>query len=107
VSEKTAKAARKSLGPKPEDDMVRFKCVFPPCTNMIMVKAPAPGVTSGSPQHLSTLGGIPMCLKHAGMLEFHIWATTSIKFEPQRTASGLVLPGNEKYATTLKQGVPR
>lgn len=91
-----------------KQSMVRLKCVYPPCTVPVLVKPPPPGVKEGSPQHMATLGGIPMCTKHAEMLGFHIWCITNIKFEAQRTAGGLVLPGNEKFNATVKQeGVPK
>lgn len=82
--------------------MVQIKCVFPPCTTPVMVKAPPQGVTVGSPQHMSSLGGIPMCTKHGEWLGFYIWAQINIKLEAQKTASGLVLPGNPVYNAAVK-----
>ena len=86
---------------KPDDKMVRIKCMFPPCTMKVLVKPPAPGVTVGSQSHLASLGGIPMCPKHSEMLGFHIWAVTNIKFQQQQTAGGVILPGNEKFSAAL------
>ena len=96
--------AKAKTAEKANTGMVQIKCVFPPCTTPVMVKAPPPGVAVGTPQHMATLGGIPMCAKHGDMLNFHVWATLNIKMEPQRTAGGLVLPGNPNYNATIKQG---
>ena len=84
--------------------LVKLKCIFPPCPAVVLVAPPLEGVAVGSPQHMSTLGGIPMCDKHGDMLNFHVWAITSIKMEAQRTPGGLVLPGHEKFKAAVKQG---
>ncbi len=102
MSQKTAKKERKDA-PKP----ATVKCMFPPCTAKVTVAAPPEGVEVGTPQHMSTLGGIPMCPKHADWLNFYVWAATSIKLQAQQTKGGLVLPGNEKFNPTLGQAAGR
>ena len=96
-------ADKAKLADKATAGMVPIKCVFPPCTAQVLVKAPPDGVAVGSPQHMTKLGGIPMCPKHGEYLAFYIWAATSIKLQPQQTASGLVLPGNPNYNATVKE----
>ena len=81
--------------------IVQIKCVYPPCREMVTVKAPPPGVTVGTPQHMTTLGGIPMCTKHGDWLAFYIWAQINLKLQPQRTASGILLPGDPQYNATM------
>lgn len=97
-------ADKTKLAEKDSTGMVAIKCVFPPCTAQVMVKAPPEGVAVGTPQHMMKLGGIPMCPKHGEYLAFYIWAAINIKLQPQQTASGLVLPGNPNYNATVKQG---
>jgi len=101
---KAQRAAEIAAARNKNPSMVAIKCVFPPCTAQVMVKAPPEGVAVGTPQHMMKLGGIPMCPKHGEWLAFYIWASTSIKLQPQQTASGLVLPGNPNYNATVKQG---
>ena len=96
-------ADKAKLADKAIDGMVPIKCVFPPCPSQVLVKAPPDGVTVGSPQHMTKLGGIPMCPKHGEYLAFYVWAATSIKLQAQQTASGLVLPGNPNYNATVKE----
>ncbi len=83
--------------------MVQIKCVFPPCTTPVMVKAPPPGVAVGTPQHMTTLGGIPMCPRHALWLQFHVWATINVKLQPQQTKGGLITPGHQAFQPTLNK----
>ena len=80
----------------------QIKCLFPPCTTKVQVPGPPEGVTPGSPQHMKSLGGIPMCAKHAEMLNFYVWCQQAIKLEAQRTPSGLVLPGNKQFEAVAK-----
>jgi len=83
---------------------VKIKCMYPPCAMQVAVAAPPEGVAAGSIGHVQKLGGMPMCSKHGEWLQFYVWCQMSIKLEAQRTASGLVLPGNPNYQTTIKQG---
>ena len=101
MSEKTAKAKRI----KARAGLVKIKCMFQPCTIPVMVKAPPEGVEVGTPQHMTTMGGIPMCPRHADMLNFYVWATTSIKLQPQQTKGGIIVPGHQQFDPTLK-GAP-
>lgn len=87
--------------------MVQIKCVFPPCTTPVMVKAPPPGVAVGTPAHMTTLGGIPMCAKHGDLVAFMVWFSINVKLQPQRTVSGLELPGSKNFQATMKEGVPK
>tara|TARA_Y100000310_G_scaffold298928_2_gene333335 strand:- start:419 stop:766 length:348 start_codon:yes stop_codon:yes gene_type:complete len=106
VAKKEAKEKRKAeieAARNKNPSMVELKCVFPPCNTPVMVKAPPEGITVGTPQHMATLGGIPMCAKHIDMLNFHVWATLNTKMEKQRTPGGLVLPGHEKYYATVNE----
>lgn len=82
--------------------MVQIKCVYPPCKETVKVKAPPPGVTKGTPQHMATLGGIPMCARHGDILGFMIWFQMNVKMQPQQTKGGLVLPGNKAFEATMK-----
>lgn len=83
---------------------VTIKCVYPACTTHVQVPSPPEGVAIGSTQHMMRLGGIPLCAKHAEMLGFYIWCQTNLKFEAQKTPSGLVLPGHETFKPTLPGG---
>ena len=90
-------------GTKPAGDSIKIKCIYPPCSQPVIVSSPPTGVEAGSQQHLQKLGGVPMCPKHAGWLTFYMWCLVNVRMEAQRTASGLVLPGNEKFQATIKQ----
>ena len=93
--------------PKPvEEATVNIKCVYPPCTEKLRVKAPPPGVEPGSPAHLKALGSIPMCNMHGSLLKFYIWLQTNVKVEQQRTGSGLILPGHQKFDAKLTDAKP-
>ncbi|MCK5016441.1 MAG: hypothetical protein KAS32_05140 [Candidatus Peribacteraceae bacterium] len=100
MSEKTAKAKRREQ----TEGMVKIKCVFSPCTNPVLVKAPPEGVTIGSPQHMASLGGIPMCPQHGEWLAFYIWCQMNIKLETQKTPGGLITPGHQQFKPTMEQG---
>lgn len=96
-------AAKTNLAAKDKTGMVQIKCVFPPCPNPVMVKAPPPGVAVGTPQHMTSLGGIPMCKKHGDWLQFYVWASINIKMQPQQTKGGLIVPGHEQFNPTLNK----
>lgn len=89
-----------------EAGLVQIKCVYPLCQERVMVKAPPPGVAVGTPQHMTTLGGIPMCTRHGEWLAFYIWAQINIKLQVQQTASGLIMPGHPAYDATMKTPSP-
>jgi len=54
---------------------------------------------------MKSLGGLPMCQKHAEMLGFYVWCQTNLKFEAQKTPSGLVLPGHETFKPPIAVGI--
>ncbi len=106
AQEKVIRANKLLANAQPQgSDMVSIKCMFPPCTTPVMVKAPPPGVTKGTPQHMLTLGGIPMCTKHGEWLNFYVWAQINIKLQAQQTKGGLILPGNKAFQAAMKEGV--
>ena len=81
---------------------VSIKCILPHCETRVLVKAPPEGEAVGSPQHLASLPGIPLCEKHSDHLAFYIWAEMNIKLQPQQTKGGLVLPGHQQFDVTLQ-----
>ena len=104
-TEKAKRREERKNGTEPKSitpDMVAIKCVFPPCKERVIVKAPPEGVTVGTPAHMQTLGGIPMCATHGDMLGFMIWFQTNIKMQPQQTPRGLIVPGHQQFNPTLK-----
>ncbi len=104
MEEANKKAAEKmAAADKAAGAMVQIDCVYPPCKTSVFVKAPPPGVAVGTPQHMTTLGGIPMCPKHGDWLNFYVWASINIKLQAQQTKGGIIVPGHEKFNPTLNQ----
>jgi len=102
MSEKTAKAKRREV----PEGQVKMKCLFPPCEANLIVKAPPDGVAVESPQHMSSLGGIPMCPRHAEWLNFYVWAQLNIHLQPQQTKGGIIVPGHQEFKPTLEAVKP-
>uniref|UniRef100_A0A6H1ZUR3 Uncharacterized protein n=1 Tax=viral metagenome TaxID=1070528 RepID=A0A6H1ZUR3_9ZZZZ len=94
----TGKAIREAERNKGQ---VRLKCVYPPCSNQVVVPAPPEGIVVGSVGHIQKLGKIPLCPMHMELLQFYMWCQISVKVEAQRTPGGLVLPGHEKYTAPM------
>ena len=79
-----------------------IKCLYPPCTDHVLVEEEIVSPLVGIKPKQVTL---PFCQAHGEMCMFMLWLLPQVRVQPGMTPGGIVTPGNPAFnqpAPTIK-----